>query len=199
MAYRPLRQRRINRLEKYGFTHSEAINLTWLKTVYPSGEVRHSSIILNRPYVKLMMRERYKKYRQAIKERVSKAEWRRRVNKEYEDNGWLTPKGTPDYWAMFRFYYKKSIQLGDYKPPPQKRTYDPDKPHKKRTGEGLIDREHIKRQRAKYKAKTLTQPRVVSGDTKQWIEQLKTSMREAKTTQQREQFRKQIENLGGTP
>jgi len=133
--------------------------------------------------------------RKAIKEGNTKAQIKELIINEYVENRWLTEKGTPDYWKMFRHFYRKAIQLGLYKKPPRK--YDPSKPHKKMVGEQL-DREHIKKQATKYRGKAKTQPKTVTGDTSEWIEQLKKSMNEARTPEQKEQFKKQIERLGGT-
>lgn len=199
MAYKRLRLRRINRLLEHGFSKQEARQLTGMRTVYPDGSIRVSTIILNRPYIRMMMRDRRRKLRQADKEGLSRAEFFRRTYQDYLDKGWITPTGDIDYWKEFRYYYNQAVRLGAYKPPPEKRTYDPNKPHKKKTADGLIDREHVRRQAAKYRAKTEAVPRAVSGDRAVWIEQLKASMKDAKTPEQREQFRQQIIRLGGQP
>ncbi len=219
MAYKRLRLRRINRLIESGFSNQEARNFTAMKTLYPDGTTRITSIILSRPYVRLMMRERRAKYRQAQKRGMSKAAFQRINSQEYIDRGWLT-KGTPDYWKMFRHYYNQAIRLGLYRPPPKK--YDPSKPHKKLVGE-QIDREYVRKQSQKYRdrerggkpkgfvsAQYDADGKLIGGLTRdertgrykavtssEWISQLRESMNKAKTPEQKEQFRKQIERLGG--
>ncbi|KKN50925.1 hypothetical protein LCGC14_0627900 [marine sediment metagenome] len=224
MAYKRLRLRRMNRLVESGFSKQEARNFTAMKTTYPDGSVTINTIILNRPYIRLMMRERRKQFRNAKKQRMSMTAFRSMIQQQYIDKGWLTPEGNPDYWRMFRYYYKQAITLGSYKPPPEKRVYDPDKPHKKKVGEQL-DREHIKKQAQKYRDRERvgTPKGFVSTQydadgkllggvmrdehtgqykavaSSEWIKQLRQSMKEAKTPEQKAQFQKQIEKLGGNP
>ena len=199
--YRKLRVRRINRLVEHGFLRDEAINLTALKTRYPSGLTITQSIVLGRPYIKAMMRDRLAKLRQSQKDGLSLEEYRRQIYKDYADKGWLKPDGTLDYWAMFRWWRDKAISEGKDtgSPPPKARVYDPSKPHKKVTSEGEIDKEWIAKQRKGYanRDKALGSPRGVTKP--QWIEELRESMRTAESPQQRAQFRQQIVNLGGTP
>lgn len=198
--YKRLRVRRINRLTGYGFLREETINLTALKTRYTSGRTITQSIVLGRPYIQMMLRDRLAKYRQAQRDGLSLAEYKRQIYKDYADKGWIKPDGTPDYWAMIRWNREEAIRQGKEtgSPPPKPRVYDPSKPHKKLTPTGKIDKEYIAAQRKQYQKRDTASGKPSKVSKSQWIEQLRESARTAKTPERQRQFEQQIRRLGGT-
>lgn len=142
--FKKLRTRRINRLMEYGYSYKEAVALTGMKSVYAGGEKRRQSIILSRPYTRLMMRDRLRRYRNLQAMGISPEEYRRMVYDRYRDMGWIDEEGNPDYWKEFRFWRREAINLGLYIPPKGGH-------HKKTLLEGGIDREYVRRQAKKYR------------------------------------------------
>jgi hypothetical protein len=99
--YRRQQRRRINRLEREGFSGLEARQL--------------STQVLSRPYMKRMRRDR-----------------RKGIQREGD---WAS------VWQMFKYYYRRTIELGDYIPPP------------KRKRPGSVDKGDVVAQRQRYKEK----------------------------------------------
>lgn len=130
--YKPMRQRRINRLVDAGFTHKEAVGLTGL---------RHNGkpvIVLKRKMTKNLL----------------KARKRRDIGLKDYANDFLAlarRSDDPEAWSIFRYYHRQAIDAGVMEETPRK--YDPNKPHKKLTSDGRIDRDHIRRQAANYREK----------------------------------------------
>jgi len=149
--YRKLRLRRISRLSEIGYSRREALSWTAMRTEYPDGSIRFSSIVLSRPYTRLMLRDRYKKYLKAKENGLTDAEFRKQIFDEYVSRGWITKDGRPDIWAELRWWRRQAIKLGMYEPRKYPRRYDSSKPHRKLSAGGGIDRAHVRRQAKKYR------------------------------------------------
>lgn len=100
---------------EYGYTRHEAMLFTRL----PLKSGGYTSIVLSRPYTKLMLRDR---------RRLVKA-----------DIPVIPIQTTVGAWAEWRLWYLESIRRGDYIPPLQHKT------HKKLMADGNIDREWVNR------------------------------------------------------
>lgn len=129
--YKPMRQKRINRLRESGFTQKEAVGLTGLK------QNGRPVVVLNRKVVKDMMRARRK---QII---VDLAFYTQDLLDVARDTD------TTEAWAIFRYYHRMAIDSGAIEETPRK--YDPNKPHKKLTAEGQIDRDHVNLKKREYR------------------------------------------------
>lgn len=131
--YKPMRQRRINRLQEAGFTHKEAVGLTGL---------RHNGkpvIVLKRKLTRDMMKARKRSRKYEIKD-------------AYDSSFAMAQDlNTNEAWKIFKYYRRQAIDSGVIDETPRK--YDSNKPHKKLTADGQIDRDHVRRQAAHYREK----------------------------------------------
>ena len=102
---RTRRQNRRSRLSSEGFTRREAYDL--------------SQFLFKQPYIRQMRKDRRELVRNVLKQGLSKAETRTelrwQIRKIYEINGWK------DAYAMLRDYRNRSIERGEYQPPPPKK------------------------------------------------------------------------------
>lgn len=130
--FKPMRQRRINRLREAGFSYQEAVGLTGLR------QAGKPVIVLKRKMTKNLI----------------KARKRRDIGlKDYATDFLDIARDTdsPEAWAIFRYYHRQAIDAGVITETPRK--YDPNKPHKKLASDGRIDRDHVRQQAATYREK----------------------------------------------
>ncbi len=73
------------------------------------------------PYIRDMIRTRRLYVGRLKSLNYSDAEIKKSLTYLYYKNEWLDKDGNPDLWAMLRSFRRKSIQSGDYTPPPPKK------------------------------------------------------------------------------
>lgn len=96
-----------NRLRGAGFLVWEAREFA---TQYKKSDFR------SLPYIKKMVAWRRRYIRDLRGRGFSDREVNVRVVDAYRRNGWLTPEGLPNPWAMLRAFRKKDIESGEYVP-----------------------------------------------------------------------------------
>jgi hypothetical protein len=134
----------------------------------------------------------------AIRNHLSKADYRKAVDNLYITMGWFyieTRAGReakiPDVWAMLRYYYRKSIQQGDYEPPPKK---------KKKWSKGdIVAQKQRRKDKAAFMRGVKDKARMVGaayrGDPRAWIAQLEAGLKTETNPARRAQFEAQIKRL----
>lgn len=150
---------------------------------------------LCRPYVMRMRIARRTLFEQAKDRRLTMREYKDEIARYYKVMGWTqvaTRRGRrveiPDVWSMFRYFYRRSVQLDDYVPPPKKKK-------KWSKGDVKAQRQRYKEKQEAKKAMGITkQP---SGDVRDWIKQLEAGLAKETNPDRRAQFEKQIKNLRG--
>ena len=137
---------------------------------------------MSRPYILRMRIARREILEFARDNKWSMAKYVREVRRQYIKMGWVGKDGKPSVWAMFRHFYKKSVDVGDYIPPVKK----------KKRGD-------VKAQRQRYydkqKTRRLTGRQAPSGDPRFWIAQLQDRLTTETNPDRVEQFEKQIRRL----
>lgn len=147
---------------------------------------------MSRPYIARMRAERLTLYLECQRNYLSKAAYRREIDKLYTTMGWTKTEivngkevSKPDVWAMFRYYYIQSIRLGDYEAPLKK---------KKKWNKGDIMAQKA-RWRDKQEMKRRMGIKAPSGDVNDWIRQLEDRLKTETDPDRRRQFEQQIKNL----
>ena len=150
---------------------------------------------LSRPYVMRMRVARRTLFEEAKDKRLTMAEYRNEILRVYKTMGWMrtaTRLGrmaeVPDVWAMFRYFYRQSVRLGDYIPPLKKKI--------------KWSKGDVQTQRVRYKEKQEAKKRMgiatPSGDVKEWIRQLEARVKTEPDPNRKAQFEEQIKRLRGT-
>lgn len=177
------------RLRQVGFFTKEAVILTApIPTL--SGKIIPSPLVLCRPATKKLMKDRRLLIRQAKRQGISP---RIAVIDSYGVTSY-SDISARSVWNMFRRY------LDDSPTKPSNRT------HKKILASGGIDYAHIREQSARYRQRQREERDArrargevpPSGDPKQWIRELKQSIKQTNDPTRISQFEAQIRRLGGT-
>ena len=86
-----------------------------------------------RPYIKQAISDRFLFFQQSQARGLTKRQYAYAIRKLYKEKGWLVlptatkrRAGTPDPYALLRYYRNKSIESGEYIPPvkPKRKPYD---------------------------------------------------------------------------
>lgn len=112
MAFRTRRQNRYKVLRASGFLPFEAKEL--------------SRVAFRVPYMDVMIKERYKRYKAALDRKLSRAEYERQIKTMYFDSKWRrrtrTGRFKYDPWAMLRdFEHTYRAKFPDYQSPWERR------------------------------------------------------------------------------